>query len=97
MVDGLGQTQLVDLRLKTALQEVLDLQSQDVIQSHTGLIEHTDADQTANEGIAFEETLGVLLIKSEKLTMYLQLANGTQTTNIFHETHTEPHGESSTG
>lgn len=85
MVDGLGQTQLVDLRLETALQKVLNLQGQDVIQSHAGLIEHTDADQTANEGIAFEESLRVLLIESKKLTMYPQLANETQTTILFHE------------
>lgn len=69
VVDGLGQTELVDASLKTTLQEILNLQGQDVIELHAGLVEHTDTDQTANEGISFEETLGVLLIESKKLTV----------------------------
>ena len=58
VVDRLGKTELVDTGLKAALQEVLDLQGQDVIELHAGLVEHTDTDQTANEGIAFEQSLG---------------------------------------
>lgn len=68
VVNGLGETELVDAGLETALQEVLDLQGQHVIELHAGLVEHTDTDQTANEGIAFEETLRVLLVEREKLT-----------------------------
>ena len=44
MVDGLGQASLEDLSLETTLQEVLDLEGQHVIETHAGLIEHTDAD-----------------------------------------------------
>lgn len=69
VVDRLGETELVDASLQTTLQEVLDLQGQDVIELHAGLVEHTDTHQTANEGIAFEETLGVLLVESKKLTV----------------------------
>lgn len=68
VVDGLGEAELVDASLEAALQEVLDLQGQHVIELHAGLVEHTDTHQTANEGIAFEETLGVLLVESEQLT-----------------------------
>jgi hypothetical protein len=68
VVDGLGQTELVDTSLKTALQEILDLEGKHVIELHARFVEHTDADETANEGIAFEETLGILLVESEKLT-----------------------------
>ncbi len=68
VVDGLGETKLVDAGLETALQEILGLQGQHVIELHAGLVEHTDTDQTTNEGIAFEETLGVLLVEGEKLT-----------------------------
>lgn len=71
VVDGLGETKLVDASLQTTLQEVLNLQGQDVIELHAGLVEHTDTHQTANEGIAFEETLGVLLVEGKKLTMKL--------------------------
>lgn len=68
VVDGLGKAKLVHAGLETALQEVLDLQGQDVIELHARLIEHTDTDQTANQGVTLEQTLGVLLIESEELT-----------------------------
>jgi len=69
VVDGLGKTKLVDASLQATLQEVLDLQGKDVIELHAALVEDTDTDQTANESIALEETLGVLLVKSEELTV----------------------------
>lgn len=69
VVDRLGQAELVDAGLQAALQEVLDLEGQDVIELHAGLVEHTDTHKTANKGIAFEETLGVLLVEGQKLTV----------------------------
>jgi hypothetical protein len=68
VVDGLGETELVDAGLQTTLQEILNLQCQDIIEFHAGLIEHTDTDETTNEGVTFKEALWVLLIESEKLT-----------------------------
>lgn len=70
VVDRLGETKLVDAGLQTALQEVLDLKGQDVIELHARLIEDTDTDETANQGVTLEETLGVLVVKSEQLTRY---------------------------
>lgn len=70
VVDGLGETKLVDTGLQTTLQEVLDLEGQDVIELHAGLIEDTDTDETANQGVTLEETLGVLVVESEQLTKY---------------------------
>ena len=68
VVDRLGQAELVHAGLETALQEVLDLEGKDVIELHARLIEHTDTDQTANQGVTLEQTLGVLLVESEQLT-----------------------------
>ena len=68
VVDRLGEAELVDAGLETALQEVLNLKGQDVIELHAGLVEHTDTDETANEGVTLEEALGVLLIKSQERT-----------------------------
>lgn len=68
VVDGLGEAELVDTGLEAALQEILNLEGQDVIELHAGLVEDTDTNETANEGIAFEETLGVLLVEGKKLT-----------------------------
>ena len=68
VVDRLGKAELEDLSLQPTLQEVLDLQRQHVIESHTGLVEHTNADKTADEGVTLEKTLGVLVIELKQLT-----------------------------
>jgi nucleoside-triphosphatase THEP1 len=72
VVDRLGKTELVDAGLETALQEVLNLESQHVIELHAAFVENTDADETANEGVTFEEALGVLLVESEERTAHDQ-------------------------
>jgi len=68
VVDGLGQTELVDTGLQTTLQEILNLQGQHIIELHAGFVEDTNTDETANEGVSFEESLGVLLVEGEQLT-----------------------------
>ena len=68
VVDGLGETALEDLGLQPALQEILDLEGKHVIETHAGLVEHTDTDETADEGVTLEETLGVLVVELEELT-----------------------------
>ena len=68
MVDGLSQAALEDLGLETTLQEVLDLEGQHVIETHARLVEHTDADETTDEGVTLEETLGVFGIEFQKFT-----------------------------
>ena len=73
VVDGLGKTELVDAGLKTALQEVLNLEGKHVIELHAGLIEHTDTDETANERITLEQTLGVLLVERQERTALVSL------------------------
>lgn len=73
VVDGLGETELVDTGLETTLQEIFDLQGQDVIELHAGLVEDTDTDETTDEGVSFEETLGVLLVEGKKLTVGRQV------------------------
>ena len=69
VVNGLGEAELVDTGLEAALEEILDLEGKDVIELHAGLVKDTDADETANEGIAFEQTLGVLLVEGQELTI----------------------------
>jgi hypothetical protein len=68
VVDGLGKTELEDLSLETTFQEILNLKTQDVIELHAGLIEHTNANKTTNESVTLEETTGILLVKLKKLT-----------------------------
>jgi hypothetical protein len=68
VVDRLGETELVDAGLETALEEVLDLKGQDVIELHAGLVEDTDTDQTADKSVTLEEALGVLLVERQERT-----------------------------
>ena len=68
VVDRLGEATLEDLGLETTLQEILDLEGQHVIETHAALIEHTDADEPADEGVTLEETLRVLGVELEQLT-----------------------------
>lgn len=44
VMNGLGETSLEHLGLQTALQEVLDLQTEHVIELHLFLIQHADPD-----------------------------------------------------
>jgi hypothetical protein len=69
VMDALGETELVHASLKTALQEIFDLEGEHVIELHAGFVEDTDTDKTANEGISFEEALGVFLIEGEQFTI----------------------------
>lgn len=68
VVDRLGETTLEDLGLESSLQEILNLQGEHVIETHAGLVEHTDTNETADKGVTLEETLGILLVKLEQLT-----------------------------
>lgn len=69
VVDGLGETELVHAGLEATLQEILDLEGQDVIELHAGLIKDTDADETANESVTLEKALWVLLVQGQELTI----------------------------
>ena len=68
MVDALCQSTLKHLSLQTSLQEIFDLKSQHVIETHTRLVQHTDTDETTNESVSFEETFGVFLFEFKQLT-----------------------------
>ena len=57
VVDRLGETKLVDTSLEATLEEILDLEGENVIQSHAGLVEDTDTYETADQGVTLEETL----------------------------------------
>lgn len=63
-----GRKSVLGMYLETTFQEILDTESQDVIELHAGVVQDTNTDQTANQGVTLEKTLGVLLVKSQKLT-----------------------------
>ena len=68
VVNGLGETELVDTGLQAALKEIFDFEGEHVIELHAGFVEHTDTDETADKCVAFEETLGIFFVESEKLS-----------------------------
>lgn len=51
MVDTLSKAKLEHLCLQPPLQEVFNLQTQDVIELHLTLIQHTDSHKTSQQGI----------------------------------------------
>lgn len=63
-----GRKSVLGMYLETTFQEILDTESQDVIELHAGVVQDTNTDQTTNQGVTLEKTLGVLLVKSQKLT-----------------------------
>lgn len=66
MVDGLGQTLLEHHGLQTALQEVVGLQGQSIIQLVLGLVQETVLVQAAHQGLALKDALGVLLVQGQQ-------------------------------
>merc|ERR1712189_103359 len=58
VMDRLGESKLEDLGLEATLQEVLDLETEDVIELHLILGQDTDADQTAEKGVTYEKSVG---------------------------------------
>lgn len=54
-MNGFGQSQFEDLGLEATFQEIFDFQAQHVIEFHVLLIQHTDADQTTQQGITCNE------------------------------------------
>merc|ERR1712189_88403 len=68
VMDGLGQAEFEDLGLETTLQEVLNLETKNVIELHLILGEDTDAHKTTEKGITLEKTLWVLVLQGEKGT-----------------------------
>ena len=53
VVDGLGESELEDLSLEPALQEVLDLETEHIIELHAALVQHSDTDQTTQKCISW--------------------------------------------
>jgi hypothetical protein len=45
-----------------------DLESQYVIETHSRLVQHTDSDQTSDQGVTLEQSLRVLVIELEEFT-----------------------------
>jgi hypothetical protein len=72
VMDGLGQSKLVDLSLKTTLHEILNLEGEHVIELHARVVEHTDTDETANEGVTFEEAARFFFVEGEEFTFNCQ-------------------------
>lgn len=68
MVYAFCQTDLENLCLQPSLQEIFNLEGQHVIESHAGLIEHTDTDKSADKCITLKQTFGVLGIEFQKFT-----------------------------
>jgi len=68
VVDALGETTLEDEGLETTLEEVLNLEGKNVIETLLVLIEDSVADHTTHKGLTLEDTAWVLLVHGQKVT-----------------------------
>lgn len=71
MVDGLGQSFGEDLGLQAALKKIFDAQSENIIQLHLLFWQDAHQDQAAQQNIAFEQALWILVLQHEQLTSNL--------------------------
>ena len=55
VMDRLGKTGLEDLGMKMTFQEIFDLKGEHIIVAHARLVERADSDETADEGITWEQ------------------------------------------
>jgi len=63
-----NEPKLEHLGLEPPLQEILSLEREHVIKSHAGIIEHTNADQSADQCIALEEAFGVFVVELQEFS-----------------------------
>lgn len=66
VVDALGKAKLEDLSLQPPLQEILHFQTQNVIELHLSLIQHSNTNQTPQQGITYERSQGEKLKRKAK-------------------------------
>lgn len=79
LVDGLGlESFLVDSGLETLVKELVDGETQDVIELELLTSEQTIAVHSVEKSSAFEESSGVSLLKSKQLTSGLSEAGEDQ-------------------
>lgn len=68
MMDGFGHAGFEDESLKSALEEVLDSESEDVIELVLGLVQETIPIHMPQQGFSFEYPMRVFLIQRQKHT-----------------------------
>jgi len=68
VVDGFGESELEDLGLESSLEEILDLETENVIKLHLVFGEDTNSDKSSKKGVTFEKSLGVFLVEGEEST-----------------------------
>ena len=66
VMDRLSHTRLEDKGLKSSLEEVLDSQSQDVIEFVLAFVQNTIPVHSSKKCFTFKDTTWVLLIKGKK-------------------------------
>jgi len=65
LVDGSGEVSLDDEGLESALHELVDSQTQDVIKLSLVLVEEAKSDHALDEGITFENSSGIVGVHSQ--------------------------------
>ena len=68
VMNRFGQSEFENLSLKSPLQKVLDFETQNVIEFHLVFWENSDAHQSTQQSVSFEEPFWVLLLERQQST-----------------------------
>merc|ERR1712141_798780 len=68
MMDRLGESKLEDLGLETSFQEVLDFETENVIELHAAFIQDTNANKTTQQCVSLKKSAGIFILKGQKVT-----------------------------
>lgn len=68
VMNGLGEGLVHAHGLKSSLEELIDGKTEDVIELSLALLEETELADSSDEGITFEKSSGISLVKSEELS-----------------------------
>ena len=78
MMNGLGETELEDLGLQSAIHQLSSGKLKNVVELHVFLRDKTEAGHTTNNSSTLEDSAGVLLVQSEEFTSSLMINENTQ-------------------
>lgn len=59
---------LEHLSLQPPLQEVLGLERKHIVETHTGVVKHTDPDESADQSVALEQTFGLFVVELKEFS-----------------------------
>jgi hypothetical protein len=68
LMNGLGEVLVHDNGLKSSLEELVSVETEDVIELSLAFLEESESADSSDEGVTFEESSGISLVEGEELS-----------------------------